>query len=140
MGPFEPPAIKVLAVLGHFRLLCSYAHGQKSSIYPKIHIFKDSFSTKLTISKSCFSQNSQFQSLVFHKLHIFKVSLLTKFTFFKHQILGNFWIKSWFLPKYGHAYVLLNSLFLITQNWSIYKVSQYSTNTHIHLKSGAKLA
>ena len=34
-----------------------------------------------------------------HKIHIFKILFFTKFTFFKHQILGNFWIKSWFLPQ-----------------------------------------
>ena len=39
------------------------------------------------ISKSHFSQNSHFQSLIFHKIHIFQ-----------HQILDNFWIKSRFLP------------------------------------------
>ena len=64
-----------------------YIHtlGQKSSIYPKIHILKTSFFTKFTFSKSHYSQNSQFQSLICHKIHIFKVSFFTKFTFFKHQ-------------------------------------------------------
>ena len=33
---------------------------------------------KFTISKSQFSQNSQFQSLIFHKIHIFKVSFFIK--------------------------------------------------------------
>ena len=37
-----------------------------------------------------------FKSLILHKIHNFKISLFTKLTFFKHQILGNFWIKSWF--------------------------------------------
>ena len=73
--------------------------GQKSSIYPKIHIFKASFFTKFTFSKPYFSQNSQCQSLIFLKIHIFKVLFFTKFTLFKHQILGNFWIKRWFLPQ-----------------------------------------
>ena len=36
---------------------------------------------------------------MFDKIHIFKVSLFTKFTFFKHQILGNFWIKSCFFSQ-----------------------------------------
>ena len=59
--------------------------GQKSAIYPNIHILKISLFTKFTISKypfftiltiwkSHFSQNSQFQSLIFHKIHIFQTS------------------------------------------------------------------
>ena len=51
--------------------------GQKSSIYPKIHIFK----------------------FIFHKIHKSEISILTKFTFYKHQILGNFWIKVDFFPS-----------------------------------------
>ena len=39
------------------------------------------------------------KNLNFDKSHIFKVSFFTKFTFFKHQILGNYWGKSWFLPQ-----------------------------------------
>ena len=54
----------------------------------------DEVQGEFTISKSHFSQNSQFQNLNFHKIHIFKITFFTKFTFFKHQILGNFWIKS----------------------------------------------
>ena len=54
---------------------------QKSSIYPKIHIFKVSFLTKFTFSKSHFSKNSHFQSVIFDKIHIFKISFFTKFTF-----------------------------------------------------------
>jgi len=84
--------------------------GQKSSIYPKIHNFKISFFTKFTFSKAHFWQNSHFQSLIFDKIHIFKISCFTKFSFskshfsqnshiFNQQILGNFWIKSWFLPQ-----------------------------------------
>ena len=56
-----------------------------SLIFDKIHIFKVSFFHKFTISNSHFSQNSHFQ-----------IPRLTKFTFFKHQFLGNFWIKTWF--------------------------------------------
>ena len=59
--------------------------GQKSTIYPRIHIlkisfykknliFKVSFYTKFTISKSHFWQNSHFQSLMIHKVHIFQTS------------------------------------------------------------------
>ena len=59
--------------------------GKKSSIYPKNQILTFSFLTKFTISKSHFSQksqflkpycshNSQFQSLIFHKIHIFQIS------------------------------------------------------------------
>ena len=43
------------------------------------------------LSKNC--KNSHCQSLIYHKIHNFKVAFFTKFTFFKHQILGNFWIK-----------------------------------------------
>ena len=92
--------------------------GQKYTFYPKIHnfqnlicdkihIFKISFMTKFTFSKSHFSQhsqfqsliftkftfsnshfsqNSQFQNLIFHKIHIFETSFFTKFTFFKHHV------------------------------------------------------
>ena len=76
--------------------------GQKSSIYPEIH--KISFFTKFIISKSYFSQNSHFQSPIFHKIHILKVSFFTKFTFFKHEIIGNFWIKSCFFPQCVYAW------------------------------------
>ena len=78
--------------------------GHKSSIYPKIHIFKIAFFTKFTILKYHFSQNSHVQSLIFHNIHIFKIAFFTKFTFFKHHILGNFWIKSWFLPQCGFLF------------------------------------
>ena len=44
-------------------------------------------------------KNSQFQNHSFHKIHIFNVSFFTQFTFFKHQILGNLWIKSGFLSQ-----------------------------------------
>ena len=54
----------------------------------KNHILKISFFTKFIISKSHFSQNSHFQSLIFHEIHIFK-----------HQIPYNFWTKSWVLPQ-----------------------------------------
>ena len=59
--------------------------GQKSSIYPKIHIlkisfftkftisiFKSSFFTKITFSKYHFWQKSHFQNIIFHKIHIHK--------------------------------------------------------------------
>ena len=65
----------------------------------QIHIFKVSFFTKFKLSKSHFWQNSNFQNLIFHKIHIFKISFFTKFTFFKHQMLDDFWLKSWFLPQ-----------------------------------------
>ena len=55
--------------------------GQKSLIYPKIHILKISFFTKFTISKSHFSQNSHFQSVIFDRIHISKILFFTKFTF-----------------------------------------------------------
>ena len=74
-------------------------HNLKISLFTKVTISKSHFFTKFTFSKFHFSQNSHFQSLIFHKNHIFKVSFFTKFTFFKHQILGNIWIKSWFLPQ-----------------------------------------
>ena len=61
------------------------SHFQSLSFH-KIHIFKDSFVTKFTISKSCFSQNSQFQSLIFHKIHNFKVTFFTKITFLEYHI------------------------------------------------------
>ena len=51
-----------------------YTLGQKSSIYPKIHILKYHFLTKFAFSKSHFSQNSHFQNLIFHKIHIFQTS------------------------------------------------------------------
>ena len=51
-------------------------------------------SKKSQLFNVIFSQNSHFQNLTFHNIYIFKVSFFTKFTFFKHQILGNFWIKS----------------------------------------------
>ena len=73
--------------------------GKDSSICPKIDFLNVSLFTKFPISKSPFSQNSHFQSLIFHKIHILKVSFFTKFTFFKLQILGHFWIKWWFLPQ-----------------------------------------
>ena len=41
--------------------------GQKSSIYPKIHIFHKIHIFKIFI----FHKNSQFQSLIFHKIHFF---------------------------------------------------------------------
>ena len=56
--------------------------------YGKIHRAKISIFTKFTFSNSHFSQNSHLQNLIFYKIRNFK-----------HQILGNFWIKSWFLPK-----------------------------------------
>ena len=55
--------------------------GQKSSNYPKIHIFNVSFLTKFTFSKFHFSQNSHFSN--------------TKF-----------WIKSWVLPQCGQVRVI----------------------------------
>ena len=59
--------------------------------------------------KSELTKNSLFEILIFDKIHIFKISIFTKFTisnshfftkftYFRHQIQGNFWIKSWFLP------------------------------------------
>ena len=63
--------------------------GQKSLIYPKIHIIKPSFFTKFTISKSHFSQNSQFHNLIFHKIHNFKISFFTKFTISKSHFSQN---------------------------------------------------
>ena len=80
--------------------------GQRSAINQKIPF------TKFTISKSHCSQNSQFQSPIFHKIHIFKVSFFTKFTFFKHQILGNFWIKSWSLPQ-----CVVHRIYIILGTW-----------------------
>ena len=68
-------------------------------IFDKIHNFKISFFTKFTFPKSHFSHNSHFQNIIFHKIRIFKISFFSKFTFFNHQILGNFWIKNWFLPQ-----------------------------------------
>ena len=56
--------------------------GQNYSLYPKNHTYLD--------------------ILTFDKIHISKVSFFTKFTFFKHQILGNFWMKSWLLPQCGN--------------------------------------
>ena len=57
-------------------------------------------------------KKTQFENLTFHKIRIFKISFFTKFKISKsyflrnsHQILGNFWIKSWFLPQcveYAH--------------------------------------
>ena len=44
-------------------------HWGKNPIYPKIHILKTSFLTKFTTSKSHFSQNSPFQSVIFPKIH-----------------------------------------------------------------------
>ena len=72
--------------------------GQKSTFYPNIHIVKIPIFTKFTFLKSHFSRNSHFWNLNFHKIHISEITIVTKFTFFKHQILGNFWIKRWFLP------------------------------------------
>ena len=63
--------------------------GQKSSIYQEMNILKILLFTKFTISKSHFSQNSHFQSLIFHKIHIFKVSFFTKFTFLKSHFSQN---------------------------------------------------
>ena len=57
--------------------------GQKSSIYPKIHILKILFLTKFTFWKSQFWQNSHFEKFNFHKIHIFKEWFFTKFTFSK---------------------------------------------------------
>ena len=58
------------------------------------------------------SKNSHFENLTFHEIQNFQVSFFTKFTFskpqfftkftfFKRQILGNFWIKNWFLSQCG---------------------------------------
>ena len=69
--------------------VCSFTLGQKSSIYPNIHILKISLFTKFTISESHFSQNSHFQYLNFHKIHIFKTSIFTKFTFSKPHFSQN---------------------------------------------------
>ena len=60
-----------------------------------------SFFTKFTISKSHFSQNSQFRNLIFRKIHNFEISFFTNLTFFKHQILGNFLMKVGFCPSVG---------------------------------------
>ena len=49
--------------------------GQKSSFYPKIHMFK----------KSHFSRNSQFQNRIISKIHIFKTEFFTKISFSKSQ-------------------------------------------------------
>ena len=54
--------------------------GQKSTIYPKIHVLKLWFFTKFTIPKSHFWQNSQFQNLIFHKIHIFQTSNSKEFS------------------------------------------------------------
>ena len=63
-------------------------------IFFKIHNLDISFFSKFT-----------FWNLIFDKIHILKISFLTKFAFFKHQILGNFWIKSWFLPQCASKYL-----------------------------------
>ena len=69
-------------------------------IFDKVRIFKRSFLSKFTISKShFFCQNSHFQILKFYTIHICKVSFFTKFTFYKHKILGNFLIKVDFVPS-----------------------------------------
>ena len=68
------------------------------------------FIRKFTFPKYHFWQNSHFQIFIFHKNHIFKVSFLTKFTFYKHQILGDFWIKSWFLPQCGTKITWIRSV------------------------------
>ena len=81
--------------LGH----CELHTGAKILNYSKYSHFEISLFTKFTFSKSHFWQKSQFQILIFDKIHIFKISFYPKSTFFKHQILGNFQIESWFLSQ-----------------------------------------
>ena len=63
--------------LGNRRIFANalnrYFHCQYLS-HPFRYIFKISFFTRFTISKSQFSQNSHFQSLIFQKIHIFQAS------------------------------------------------------------------
>ena len=54
--------------------------------FHKIYIFKVSFLTNFTFSKSHFWQNSHFQILIFDRIHIFRISFLTKFTFLEPNI------------------------------------------------------
>ena len=79
------------------------ALGQKSKIYPKIHLFEISFFAKFTFLKSHFSQNSHFWNFIFHKIHIFEI---TFFTFFKILFFTKFTFpspnrrSSFFTPTY----------------------------------------
>ena len=80
VGPRKNPPTLSLKSKSITIYLCTM--GQKSLIFSKIHNFENLlFLTKFAISKSHFSQNSHFQSLVFHKIHTFKASFLTEFTF-----------------------------------------------------------
>ena len=69
------------------RTVCNQCHTgakilylSKNPHFHEIHIFKISFFTKFTISKSHFSQNSHFQSLIFHKIHISYFSQNSRFS------------------------------------------------------------
>ena len=67
--------------------------GKNPQFIQKFSFGKSHFWTKFTFSKSHFWQNSHFQNHIFHKIHNFKASFSTKFTFFRHQIIGNIWIR-----------------------------------------------
>ena len=91
-------------------------------IFNKIHISEITFFTKFAIMKSHFSQNSLFRNLIFHKIQFWEISFFTQFTFFKNQILGNFWIKSWFLPQCASTEISLEFSWknLLMYNFSLF--------------------
>ena len=60
-----------------------------------------SLAEKFTFSKSHFSQNSHFQSLLFHKIHIFEMSFFTKVTFFEISFYTKFIALALRIPKWG---------------------------------------
>ena len=98
--------------------------GQKYTFYPKVHKFKITFYPEIHMFKitflSHFSQNSHFpqnshfsqdshfsQNSYFQKSHFSQNS-----QFFKHQILANFSIKSWFLPQCVRQRISLKKTYL----------------------------
>ena len=64
-------------------LICLPNGAKILNLSKKNHIQKISLFTKLTISKSHFSQNSHFQNLIFHNIHNFYDTFFSKNQIFK---------------------------------------------------------
>ena len=73
--------------------------GQKSTFYPKIHMFKIPYFKKFTFSKSHISKNSRFQNHIFHKNHMFRITYFKKFTFSKSHFSQKWHYRCQFFTK-----------------------------------------
>ena len=99
-------------------MACRATLGQKSSIYPKIHILKISFFTKFTIS-------------FFTKFTISQFHFFTKFTFSNIKFLVIFGQNVGFCPsvELGFLFLLMNSALLNFKFSAVF----FRINSHINL-------